>query len=77
MYDYGTTPREERTRKKKFNRIAAINLELDTLADVPQNEARRDALYAERQRIGDRYNLLPVQYIWYGLGSPTPGSVLV
>lgn len=76
MSDFDFSPRGERSRRKKMRRIACINIELDELADIPQNKIRRDALYEERKRIGDRLELLPVSYIWHGLGSPTPGSVL-
>ncbi len=77
MLRYGPSAREERTRKKKFKRLASINSELDTIPDIPQNQKRRDALYEERKRIGDYFGLLPVSYIWYGLAGPTPDSVLV
>ncbi len=76
MSSFGLSPREERTRKKKLNRIARINNEIDEVADIPQNKVRLDALYAERERIGNRLGLLPVSYIWYGL-VPTMDAVLV
>lgn len=74
---WGVSTKELKTWKRRLANIARINCEIDTIANTPANKERLDRLYAERERVGNSLNLLPVSYIWHGLPGPSPDSCLL